>query len=181
MYPFVRAITGMLSARRQSTVGLLETTVTHHRVWPWDGDIFMELNHGRTLTLFELGRWPQVVRMGLTRAVRSEKIAFAVAGVSVRYRRRLPIFAKFRMVTRILGWDERFIYIDQTMWQGDRCANQMLLRAALKTPQGTLSPAEFLERIGEAQPSPTLPDWVQNWINAERTRPWPPEHTGLSD
>lgn len=181
MYPIIRAVTGMLSARRHSKVGLLDTTVTHHRIWPWDGDVFMELNHGRTLTLFELGRWPQVVRMGLLSAVRREMIAFAVAGVSVRYRRRMPIFAKFRMVTRILGWDDRFIYIDQSMWLGETCANQMLLRAALKTPNGTLPPSEFLNRVGQPQPSPELPEWVQNWITAEATRPWPPENIGLSD
>ncbi|MEL7026266.1 MAG: acyl-CoA thioesterase, partial [Pseudomonadota bacterium] len=133
------------------------------------------LNNGRILTLFELGRWGLAIEIGLLQQMRKRRAAFAVAGVSVRYRHRIPLWTRYRIETRPLGWDERFIYMDQTMWVGDRPANQLLLRSAIVTRQGTVPPADLAKDLGHPGPSPDLPDWVQNWIEAEGTRAWPPE------
>ena len=133
MYPFVRAVHAIVRGRSAPEMSLFDTHVSHHRAWPWDIDMYMELNHGRTLTLFELGRWQMAARMRLLSALRKHGIAFAVAGVSVRYTKRIPVMARFRMVTRFVGWDDRFFYIDQSMWLGENCANQVLLRAALRS------------------------------------------------
>jgi hypothetical protein len=35
-------------------------------------------------------------------------------------------------------------------------------------------PAEMAVAMGESAESPALPDWVQAWIAADATRPWPP-------
>jgi len=174
MYPYLRTAAALLRARRVPGKTLLGTTVTRHRAWPWDTDIYGELNNGRILTLFELGRWGLAAEIGLLKEMRRRRAAFAVAGVSVRYRRRVPLWAHYRVETRPLGWDERFLYIDQSMWMGDVAANQMLLRAAIVGPGGTIPPAEIAAALGHRGPSPELPDWVRNWIAAEATRPWPP-------
>lgn len=164
----------LLRTRRVPGKGLLDTAVTHHRAWPWDTDMYGELNNGRILTLMELGRWGLAKETGLLAAMRRRKAGFAVAGVSVRYRRRVPTFARYRIETRPLGWDERFLYIEQTMWMGETAAHNMLLRAAFVTKTGTLPPADMVADLGETGPPPDLPVWVQNWIAAEATRPWPP-------
>ena len=108
MYPYIRATHALLKARSQPAMGLYDTHVSHHRAWPWDTDIFGELNNGRILTLFELGRWQMTVRLGLIRPFLRGGLTLAVAGVSVRYRKRVPIFHKYRMQTRVLGYGERF-------------------------------------------------------------------------
>ncbi len=178
MYPILRTFMALWAGRQRPKIDITDTTVTHHRVWPWDGDVFMELNHGRTLTLFELGRWPHVFQMDILGLLRRERVAFAIAGVSVRYRRRLPILSRFRMVSRVAGWDDRFIYYDQSMWQGTECANQALIRVALRSPKGTIAPDDFLRAMGRDIPRPALPEWIKAWIDADATRPWPPEDAG---
>ena len=178
MYPALRAIHGIAAGVLAPRVPLHEPYVTHHRVWPWDGDMYFELNHGRALTLFEVARWRWAAQTGFVTLFRKHRISFAVAGVSVRYRRRLPVFARYRVETRIVGWDEKFFYVVQSSWQGAECAHQILVRAALKSPRGTLPPAEVMVLAGEEPESPPMPDWVRAWIDAEATRPWPPERAG---
>lgn len=175
MYPYIRAIIAVICARKMSPMGLYDTHVSHHRAWPWDTDMFGELNNGRILTLFELGRWQSTVRVGMIAPFLKGKMGFAVAGVSVRYRRRIPLFQRYRMQTRIIGYDDRFIYVDQTMWQGETCANQLLLRAAIREKSKTVPPVEFLKRMGYPTDQPDLPPWVNAWIEADNTRPWPPD------
>ena len=79
------------------------------------------------------------------------------------------------MQSRMLGYGERFFYVDQTIWQADTCMNQMLLRAAIRDKSGTVPPNVFLENMAMGTDQPGLPDWVKAWMAADGSRPWPPE------
>lgn len=176
MYPVLRFAQAMFAARRAPALPPLGAHVSTHRVWPWDLDPWWELNNGRTLTLYDLGRIPMAIRMGLVETLRRNKWGFTVAGNTVRYRRRIKMFHKFTQVARTIGWDDRFVYMEQSMWIGGDCANHMLLRVAIVGGgrKGLVSPAELMAAMGYEGPSPALPDWVLAWIEADKQRPWPP-------
>ncbi|MCB2128385.1 MAG: acyl-CoA thioesterase [Rhodobacteraceae bacterium] len=174
MYPFVRIAKELFKAARQPRIGLTDTHVSHHLCWPWDIDFWMELNNGRTLTLFDLGRVPMAIRTGLAGALRRNGWGLTVAGSSVRYRRRVRMFDRIEMRSRCVGWDARFLYIEQSMWRGGECANHMILRAAMTSPAGIVPTADVLAALGSHDPSPALPDFVAAWIAADSQRPWPP-------
>jgi acyl-CoA thioesterase FadM len=175
MYPYIRSAAAIFYARSMPPMEAYGTHVSHHRAWPWDTDMFGELNNGRILTVFELGRWQLAVRLGMIGLFTKGKVSLAVAGVSVRYRKRVPVFQRYRMQTQMLGYDDRFFYVEQSMWQGDTCMNQMLLRFATRDKDGTVLPKDFLVTAGLPSDQPGLPDWVTAWIEADKTRPWPPE------
>ena len=175
MYPFVRLARELFVQSRAPRLGLLDAHVSSHVCWPWDLDPWVELNNGRTLTLYDLGRIPYARRIGLDRVLAQQGWGMTVAGVSVRYRRRIRAFERFRMVTRCHGWDDRFIYLDQSMWRGSDCANHMLLRSAVTGPGGIVPPARMIEALGTDTASPALPGWVRAWVEADACRPWPPE------
>ncbi|MEL6957497.1 MAG: acyl-CoA thioesterase [Pseudomonadota bacterium] len=176
MYPILRLIQALRKGRRQPAMDPLDLHVSQHRCWPIDCDIFLEMNNGRILTLYEFGRFEASVRMGLWDLLKKRKWAFAVAGTSIRYRRRITPFERFEMRTRIATWDARFVYIEQGMFKKDgECASHVLFRTAV-TEKGRAVPTDVLtEALGVTGPRPTPPAWVQNWIDAEATRPWPPE------
>ncbi|MGB3148637.1 MAG: acyl-CoA thioesterase [Paracoccaceae bacterium] len=174
MYPFVRMAKALWQARRQPPLGLLDSHVSEHICWPWDLDLWVELNNGRTLTLFDLGRVPLGVRTGLSTHLVRQRWGLTVAGSSVRYRRRIRAFERFTMYSRCIGWDARFIYMEQSMWKGGECANNLLIRSAVTSAKGIVPPAEVLKVLGHEGESPAFAPWVQAWIDAEAQRPWPP-------
>jgi acyl-CoA thioesterase FadM len=174
MYPFLRMFKEMARARRMPPLGLFDTHVSHHMCWPWDLDPWVELNNGRTLTLYDLGRLPLGLRTGIHRHLSAHGWGLTVAGSSVRYRRRVTMFTRFTTHTRCLGWDERFLYTQQSMWMGEECASQVLIRSAIVGKSGIVPPAELAKAAGVSTVSPDLPDWVKAWIAAEAARPWPP-------
>lgn len=174
MYPFARMVKELWINKNAPPLAAFEAHISHHICWPWDLDPWKELNNGRTLTLFDLGRIPLSLRSGLAAALRRRRWGMTAAGSSVRYRRRVRMFHKITMVTRTIGWDARFFYIEQSMWRQGECLNHMLMRSAVVGPGGIVPPAEVAAEMGHAGPSPDLPDWVQAWIAAENLRPWPP-------
>lgn len=175
MYPFVRLAKELFTASRQPALGLTELHVSHHIVWPWDLDTFLELNNGRTLTLYDLGRIGMGVRAGLIKTLKVEKWGLTVAGSSVRYRHRLHALQRIETRSRVVCWDDRFIYIEQSMWKKNgTCASHVLLRTAVTDKNGIVSTDRVLATLGQTATSPETPDWVAAWIKAEAMRPWPP-------
>lgn len=174
MYPFIRYAKELHRHRRAPALGLWEDHVTTLICWPWDIDPWWEMNNGRTLTLYDLGRIPHARRIGLWDALRRNGWGIAVAGSAVRYRRRVPPFRRVTLRTRLLGWDARFLYGGQGMWLGEDCANAAVLRLALLEHGRMIPPARVLAAMGHHEPAPPLPDWVAAWAAAEALRPWPP-------
>ncbi|EYD75332.1 Mesenchymal stem cell protein DSCD75 [Rubellimicrobium mesophilum DSM 19309] len=175
MYPVPRLLY-QAWRQRGAPLALFDTHVSHHLCWPWDLDIFGELNNGRALTLYDLGRIPWSARIGLTATLREHRWQVAVAGASVRYRRRVHAFDRILMRTRALGWDARFFYVEQSMrLPSGEVASHVLIRSAVSDPGGIVAPARVLAAMGRPDlPSPELPPWVRAWIEAEAERPWPP-------
>ncbi len=175
MYPFARFALQVMRARRMAPIGVLDVHVSRHLCLPWDLDGFGELNNGRVLTLYDLGRFGLGARIGLLAALRRRRWGLAVAGASIRYRRRITVLARIEMRTRVAGWDERFFYLIQSMWVDGECCSQALLRTAVVARGRAVPSGEVAVEMGHAGAAPGLPGWVADWIAAEGARPWPPE------
>lgn len=175
MYPFLRLGSIMLRENRLPSMGIYDTHKMSMTCLPVDIDGFMEMNNGRILTLFDLGRFALSIRIGLVDVLKEQKWGLVVAGSTVRYRSRITPLQKFEMRTRFLGWDERFFYLEQAMWRGDTCCNHALLRTGV-TAKGRLAPVDDVAKAlgieGESRP---LPAWATAWAEADKTRVWPPE------
>jgi acyl-CoA thioesterase FadM len=180
MFPFFRLAKDILRARNLDPLAVTETHISHHRCLPWDLDLMAELNNGRALTLYDLGRLVLAKRVGLIRSLMDNKWGLTMAGSSVRYRRRIRNLEKFETRSRLVCWDDRFFYLEQSMWKTDgACASHVLYRAAVTDKNGIVSPDRVKAAMGINVDSPPMPDWVSNWCDAEATRPWPPMQDSL--
>lgn len=174
MYPILRFAKEILKFRKSPRLPILGTHVSQHLCWPWDLDPWIELNNGRTLTLYDLGRIPMAQRTGIVDLLKREGWGFTVAGNTVRYRRRVRAFDRITMYSRNIGWDQRFLYMEQSMWVRGECSSHMLLRCAITSKEGIVPPAKVMVAAGLPVESPPLPDWVHGWIEGDALRPWPP-------
>lgn len=176
MYPFFRLGWTLFTARKLPSMNPLDMHVSQHRCRLVDCDIFGEMNNGRILTLYEMGRFQAAVRMGLWALLKKKHWGLTVAGTSIRYRKRIVPFEKYETRTKIATWDDRFVYIEQGMYKmnGD-CASHVLFRTAV-VEKGRAVPTQVLiDALGVTDPRPDPAPWVKNWIEAEATRVWPPD------
>ena len=156
MYPFLRMAKELWKFRNAPALPILGAHVSTHMCWPWDLDPWVELNNGRTLTLYDLGRIPLGNRTGLRRVLMANGWGLTVAGNTVRYRRRVRAFDRVTIHSRCIGWDNRFLYIEQSMWKGDDCTSHMIVRSAVTSKDGIVPPERVLRALGEPAQSPSL-------------------------
>ena len=115
MYPFIRMAKELLVNKSQPHLSTGEIHESSHICWPWDIDFWFELNNGRALSLYDLGRIPFSSRSGFSRVIFKNRWSMTMAGANVRYRKRIRAFDRIRMQTRTVCWDKRFLYIEQAM------------------------------------------------------------------
>lgn len=175
MYPLLRFARVLRDARRAGPLGPDATDEISLLCYPWDVDVFIELNNGRALTLYDLGRFHFSARVGLVGLLRRNKWQFAVAGASIRYRYRVKAFDRITMRTRVAGVEGRWIYMEQSMWVRGRAVSGLLVRTAVTDASGAVSAARVAEALGKPDWAPALAGWGQAWAAADGQRPWPPE------
>jgi len=105
MYPFLRMTLVLRSEARKPPLGIFDTHQRSMLCLPSDADMFWEMNNGRILTFYDLGRVGLAQRTGLMRMLKAKGWGLVVAGSSVRYRARVRPFQRFDLRTRLLGWD----------------------------------------------------------------------------
>lgn len=175
MFPFLRLAIEVVIALRMPRLPPSGIHVSHHTCMPWDIDFAGELNNGRTLTIYDLGRLPLAFRLGIIGVLRKKGWNFTMAGVIVRYRRRVTMFQRLEMKSQAIGRDARFTYIQQTMYHRGEPTSSVVYRVAAYTRAGIVPTQDFAEAMGHPDWNPKLPDWVERWSEAEAERPWPPE------
>ncbi|MEH6834231.1 MULTISPECIES: thioesterase family protein [Falsihalocynthiibacter] len=179
MYPFFRMGKEVVKFRNAPALELGETHVSHHICWPWDLDFWFELNNGRTLSIYDLGRIPLATRTGVMKTLKAQKWGLTVAGSSVRYRRRVRAFDRLEMHSRLVTWDARFIFLEQSMWYKGECTSHALFRMAITDRNGIVATDRVMTAMGVETAAPAMPEWVAAWVGAEGQRPWPPMQDAL--
>lgn len=175
MYPLIRFFDVMIRGRWRAPLRPEERSTLGMTVWPWDCDMYGEINNGRHLTLFDLGRFDLGVRTGLMTVLRQQKWGLVVAGSTIRYRRRLTPFQRYSLHTLLVARDEKWFYfVQSTVHKGTVCSSG-LLRTGVTSKGRVIPTQDVADALGHPDWNTPMPAWVKAWADSDATRPWPPE------
>ncbi len=143
-------------------------------VLPTDLDLNGHMNNGRYLTIMDLGRMDFLIRLNLAGYVIRNGYIPVLSSSSMRYRLPLLPFQKYRLTSRILCWDDKWVFmehrfiIDGGKKDGAVAAIGLVKGSFFsKKTRGTIPTAEILQAIGQEIESPPFPDYVAKWSEAE--------------
>jgi acyl-CoA thioesterase FadM len=154
---------GLLLFRDRGRVNLLATTRVRLRAWPNDLDLNRHVNNGRYLTLADLGRIDWFLRTGVLQLALSQGALPIVGDAIAKFRRDLRVFQSFEIHSRLLGWDERWGFLEHRFVRGGRVIGVVAVRGMFRGPRGALNPNEFMAALGGPSASPPLPEWLLAW------------------
>ena len=166
---FFRLIWLVLSQRwrtRCSIMGPVDTTL---RVYPNDLDVFTHVNNGVYLTYADLGRTDLLLRSDAFGKIRKKGWYPVIAGATVEFRKSLKLAQRFTICTRVLGWDDKAVYMEQIFTHGESTVARAMIDARFISLRGDrVKNDELFSLLGVDQPSPELPNALKQWIQARK-------------
>ena len=160
---WLRLIWMLLTHRLRSRATILESTSLRMRVLPNDLDFNGHVNNGRYFTLADIGRMDFVLRTGTAKVAFKHKALPIVGDAMAKFRKDLKVFERYEMQTRVLGWDDKWVFMEHRFVRGGRVAGIVVMRGLFRAASGVLTPAFLLSEMGVTSASPDLPDWLREW------------------
>lgn len=158
----------LFAHRFRPAAGPLDEVVTPFRVWPTDLDLNRHMNNGKYLSVMDVARVDLMLRSKLIGTLKRARTYPLVASQSIRYRRALHLFGRFEVRTRVLGWDDRFVYLQQSfVARGELAASAVVKAIFLHAERGRVEPAELFGLAGIQGDELELPGWVTDWVASE--------------
>lgn len=136
------------------TVGPLAPCVLEGRAWPWLCDYQRHINNARYLDLMDYGRTQFFLRVGLLKTLASGGIGGVVAATQITYRRPIDLMQRYRLETRLVGWDARWYLHEHLFYLDDgTVAVHAFVRSMLRGKSGVVSMGEVFASAGlEVEP-----------------------------
>jgi acyl-CoA thioesterase FadM len=99
--------------------------------------------------------------------MRVHRFSGVVASVAVSFRRALNPFHRYELRSRLVGWDERWFFMEQRFTRGGQLAAYAIVKIQFTGREGRLRPQQVIDATGSAVPSPEIPQAVLQWQDAE--------------
>lgn len=143
--------------------GLFESSRVAFRVLPNDCDINLHLNNGRYLSFMDLGRLHLTVQAGLMPHARRNRWMPVLAAAEITFIRSLAPFDRFELVTRIVTWDEKYVYLEQIFERDGKLCAHAYVKGLFLGRGGRVPNAEIVKTIGYDGAPPAMTEALKRW------------------
>ncbi|MCW9035793.1 MAG: acyl-CoA thioesterase [Alphaproteobacteria bacterium] len=138
------------------SVNLLDEVTLDRRVMPFDLDPNMHMTNSVYYTLMDLGRIEHLLYSGTMEALFKRRMGPAIGGIVLRFRRSLAPFQKYKVVTKLAGWDDKWLYYEQRIESGGDAYALAYSRLACTGNGGAVPISEVLKFMNFEGVSPDL-------------------------
>lgn len=164
-----RLLEKLESTLNRTHIGPLDEAHVEMRAWPTDLDWTGHVGDERYLEMMKLGRHCLASRMGVLAEMQKRGITAHVAATEVQYLSELEVFECFEMVSRVVGWDDKWLFVEQRFLRcGGRPLAVGLVQLVFKQENETVPPEVVMSYSGQTLAPPPLPAEVDRM---RRNRP----------
>lgn len=120
------------------------------------------MNNARFVRDLDFARFHFYDRSGLYDEMVKRKSDALQAATNIRYRRVIPIFTFYKIVTQVIYWDEKSIYVEQKF-----ITNDGFIRAIVLSKQTMVKTnVEDVMKSLNAGPKPEIPRDLDLWLQS---------------
>lgn len=165
------ALAALRPRKADPSVPVLGPSITRMRVHPGDLDYYWHVNNGVYLQMMDVARTNFMADIDALGALKERGWYAVVAASTMKYRRSLRLGERFEIRTRVLGWDDRVVYMEQSFWRRDDLAARGLVAGRFLHRDGSRVSAPdviaFLAGLhGREVERPELPADVAAWASS---------------
>ena len=151
-------------------LGVLEEDVLEMRVGLNDIDLNLHLNNARYMNLMDYARAHMLARTLLLDRIVKKRWMPVLGAAWMTYRRSLPVFERYTIGSRIVGWDEKWFYMEHTFTGKKGVAAVGWVKGILVDKRGNVEPQRVIDPIEPGLVSPPLPEVFHGWNDLTREK-----------
>jgi acyl-CoA thioesterase FadM len=151
-------------------LGVLDEDRLSMRVMPTDIDLNLHMNNARYLSIMDYARTHLLARTRLLEHILRSRWQPLVGAAWLTYRRSLPLFAGFTLTSRMVCWDDRWFYIEQSFTGRDGLAALGWIKGVLRDAKGIVDPQSVIEAVAPGIISPPIPEAIDTWNELTREK-----------
>jgi acyl-CoA thioesterase FadM len=151
-------------------IGVFADDVLRMRVWPQDIDFNLHLNNARYLSFMDYGRIHLMAATGILTPALQERWTPLVGSVSITYRRSLALWARFTLSTRLMCWDEKWLYMEHVFTGDAGLAAIAWVKGLFRNADGNIPPQDVVDRVAPGTLSPALWEPLVQWNELTREK-----------
>jgi acyl-CoA thioesterase FadM len=151
-------------------LGILDEDSMSFRVLPNDIDINLHMNNARYLSIMDYARTHLLARTRLLEHIMHARWQPMIGAAWVTYRRSLPLFARFTVSSRMICWDDRWFYMEQTFTGKSGLAAIGWVKGVLRNRDGIVNPQRVIDGVASGTLSPPMPEAIANWNELTREK-----------
>jgi len=161
---FFRLFWLIVTVRRRPRIALHDVARMNGRVWPSDLDELGHVNNGVYLSMLDHPRLDLLQRSGVWGPMKRAGIYAVVASQTVTYRKSMRLGQKFVIESRIIGYDDRAVYLDQRfVVDGEIYARAYVKGRFIRRTGGVVSTVEVGALTGIDVAAHPVPEWMADW------------------
>jgi acyl-CoA thioesterase FadM len=151
-------------------LGVLEEDCLRMRVSLADIDINLHMNNARYLSVMDYARTHFLARIGLLEHILRSRWQPMVGAAWLTYRRSLPLFSRYMLASRLVCWDDRWFYIEQTFTGREGLAAIGWIKGVLRDKDGVVDPQQVIAGVAPGIVSPPIPEAITAWNDLTREK-----------
>lgn len=149
-------------------LGVLDCSNITMRVLPTDLDLNFHMNNGRYLTIMDIGRMDLTTRIGLMHLMIRRKWGAVATSVNITFFKPLAPFAKYKLETRVIAWDDSWFYLEQQFIKDKTIYSHAVVKVAVLEERKRISPHKVARNLAKEEiDSPEFPSYLTELLEAE--------------
>lgn len=161
---FSRMFRIRFAASRRPPMTFEDVSIVHDRVWLSDLDELRHMNNGVYLSLLDHARLDLMLRSKGWQRLRAAKVYPVVTAQSIAYRKSLELGQRFQIESRVIGYDDRAVYIEQrVVAKGEIYARAYVQGRFLRDAGGVVPIQEVGEIVDVDTAAHPAPAWLTEW------------------
>lgn len=153
-----------MRVKKMPPLGIYDVCYSPRRVMPGDLDELRHMNNGVYLSNLDHARVELVMRTGLWKRLNEVGMYPVVAAQTITYRKSLELWQKYVIESRLLGVDDRSVYVEQRyVVDGEIYARAYIQARFLYRKGGTVTVEELARVTGIDPVEHPIPEWLHDW------------------
>ena len=165
---WVRLILTLASKHWRSKLKIDEACHTQFRVVPTDLDLNLHMNNARYFAWMDIARLDLLQRTGLLKVFKAKSWFPVVADETISFGKSLDLFDRVSVVTKIRGWDEKFIFLEQRFERNNETVAGGIVKSCILNKNGPIPTHVVLSELMHDKKSPELSTWIKDWAKARK-------------